>query len=288
MPHIHDCAIRNAVGADLRRAHERRGRVFDRVYGRGEADTKRALLAQRVEAGERQHQVAAALVAHQRVQLVDDHGAHVSQQRAAALGREHQVQRFRRRDQDVRRVTKDRRAGGLRRVACAQRGADLRRRDAHLSRDVTDAIERRLQVALDIAAQRLQRRDVDDIDAIRQSAVQPALHQRIDARKERRQRLAGAGRRGHQRIAPGGDRVPAGELRACRRLEAALEPATNRGVEGVECRHDRGLSVAQSVSRSGAIRPRRPSDSVARAFQPARCSKGHRRVFTKCSEPTGG
>ena len=134
--------------------------------GGGEADADGARFAEGVEAGEGEHEVAAALVAHEGVQLIDDDGAHVAEQRAAALGREHQVERLRRRDEDVRRVAEDGRACGLRGVAGAQRGADLRRRDAHLARDVADASERRFEVALDVAAQRLQRRDVDDVDAV--------------------------------------------------------------------------------------------------------------------------
>src|SRR5439155_16670077 len=78
--------------------------------GGGEADPERTLLTQRIEAGEREHEVTPALVAHEGVQLIDDDRAHIAQQCAAALGGQHEVERLRRGDEDVRRVAKDRSA----------------------------------------------------------------------------------------------------------------------------------------------------------------------------------
>ena len=90
-----------------RRGRRRRGTggVFDRLDGGGEADAGRALLADVVEAGEGEGEVAAALVAGEGVDLVDDDGADGAQDLAAALGGEHEVERLRRGDQDVRRAS---------------------------------------------------------------------------------------------------------------------------------------------------------------------------------------
>ena len=65
-----------------------------------------------IEAGDGQREVTAALVASEGVNLVDDDGADVAQRLAAAGGGEHEVERLRRRDQDVRRVL-DEAPGGL-------------------------------------------------------------------------------------------------------------------------------------------------------------------------------
>ena len=95
---------------------------------------------------------------------------------AAALGREHQVERLGRGDQDVRR--RARRIAA--RAACVvspvrSAGADLRQRDAQSrARRRGCSVERRLEVALDVVAERLQRRDVDDVDAASASACRRA------------------------------------------------------------------------------------------------------------------
>ena len=73
-----------------------------------------------------------------------------------ARGAEHQIERLRGRDQDVGRLAQHRLPVLLRRVAGAQADRDRR----------ADARERRAQVALDVVGERLQRRDVDDADAI--------------------------------------------------------------------------------------------------------------------------
>ena len=87
-----------------------------------------------LEALERQREVRAAARADDRVDLVDDHRPDGAQHLAAALGGEQQVQRLRRRDQDVRRRPQHRGALGLRRVAGADGGRDPRRRRGRAAR----------------------------------------------------------------------------------------------------------------------------------------------------------
>ena len=69
----------------------------------GQTDPLRVFVSERGKALERQRQVRAALRRCHRVHLVDDHPADRAQ-RLARLGPEDQVQRFRRRDEDLRRV----------------------------------------------------------------------------------------------------------------------------------------------------------------------------------------
>src|SRR5207302_1375250 len=97
--------------------------------------------------------------------------------------------------------------------------------------NVAKLVEWGLEVALDVAAQGLQRGDVDDVDALGHFAGEAALEQFIDAREERRERLAGAGRCGDEGIAAFGDGAPAGKLRFSGGLEATLEPRANGGME---------------------------------------------------------
>ena len=66
----------------------------------------------------------------------------------------------------------------------------------------TDAGARLGEVLVDVGAQRLQRRDVDDADFVGQRRGGRLLHQIVDRGEKRRERLAGSGRRGNQRVAP--------------------------------------------------------------------------------------
>ena len=85
---------------------------------------------QPIEPLEREREVRAALVAGDRVDLVDDHRAQLAERRAALLGGQQDVQRLRRGDEDVRRPLRHLRALAGRRVAGAHRDADLGERYA--------------------------------------------------------------------------------------------------------------------------------------------------------------
>ena len=105
---------------------------------------------------DRERQVRAALRAGDRVHLVEDQRLDRAQ-RLARLRGEHQVERLRRRDQDVGRLLEQLAALLLRRVAGAHGDAHLR----------LEARERPAQVALDVVVERLQRRDVEHAQALR-------------------------------------------------------------------------------------------------------------------------
>ena len=102
------------------------------------------------------------LLRGERMDLVDDHGARRREHLAARLRAEQHVQRLRRRDDDLRRPAAHAGALALRRVAGANERADLDVGKPERRELGADAGERRLQVALDVVGQRLERRDVDD------------------------------------------------------------------------------------------------------------------------------
>ena len=79
-----------------------------------------------------------------------------------------------------------------------------------------DAAPRLGEVLVDVGAQRLQRRDVDDADLVGQRRAEPFLEERVERGQERRERLAGAGRRRNQRVAA--------------RAESPAQPARCAGV----------------------------------------------------------
>ena len=103
-------------------AREQAGHQVERPLRGREADALEmaaALGDQRVESLEAQRQVAAALVAGQRVHLVDDHGAHAAQQRPRRGGGQEEVERLGRRDEEVGRLLLHGGPLGRRRVAGA-------------------------------------------------------------------------------------------------------------------------------------------------------------------------
>ncbi|MNZ53565.1 hypothetical protein D3C78_714450 [compost metagenome] len=219
------------AGADQEVRHR-----LDGFLRGGQADAHQRRRAQRLQALQRQGQVAAALAAGQRVDLVDDHAARPGQHRPPGLRAEQHVERFRRGDEDVRRLAAHRLALTLGGVAGAHRGADIHLRQARSFELVADASQRLFQVDADVVGQRLERRDVDHRRAIRQLAamVQPFAHQFVDGGEESGERLARTGGRGDQRRTAVTDRRPGQFLGAGRRGEMAAEPGGDRRVEVVQ------------------------------------------------------
>ena len=155
--------------------------------------------------------------------LVHDDGAHRGQD-APRLGGEDQIQRFGRGDQDVRRVRGDGPPLLRRGVAAARGYADRRRVETHGLALGGDARQRRFQIARHIHAQRLQRRDIQHLDALggfagagaaRLPRLRRTVHQPVDGVQERGERLAGTGRRDDQRVIPFRDNRPGLALRRC-------------------------------------------------------------------------
>ena len=222
--------------ARLRFSHQKLRHEFDRLLRRGQTDAHRPLGAQRVEAFEAQREMRAALGAGDGVNLVDDHGACRGQHRAAGIRTQQHVERFRRRDEDMRRALAHGGAFLLRGVAGAHGGADVERRQPQLREFGRDARERFLQVHADIVRQRLQRGDVDHARLVRQrGAVREAIaHEFVDGGEKRGQCLPGAGRRGDERRAACADQRPGARLRAGRGGKGVTEPVDYGGMKARE------------------------------------------------------
>ena len=76
---------------------------------------------------EREREMRATFRAGHGVDLVDDHSPHATEHAPAANGRQQDVERFRRRNQDVRRLANHARSRRRSRVAGAHRHADFRK-----------------------------------------------------------------------------------------------------------------------------------------------------------------
>ena len=244
--HRHRVGPSEIAGHPLRGAHGR-GQP-DPLEGSGTLPVRRGARLrlglfgdEGVEPLQRQGQMSAALGAGQRVHLVDDHGLHVPEDVPGRRG-EHQEQRFRSGDQDVRRPADDLASVPGRGVARAHADADGRRRLTQTHSGLGDAGEGGPQVALDIDGQRLERGDVEHPTALLGRRMR-IPDQRVERGQERRQGLAGPGRRDDQRVLPRRDGLPRPGLSGRGLGEHLGEPGGGRRAErGQRVRRRRGLN----------------------------------------------
>ena len=267
------CAVR--AGADQKRRDR-----FDRLLGGRQAHSQQSIAAECRQALERKRQVGAALVRHQSVDLVDDHGPCGREHRAAGIGAEQDVERLRRGDDDVRRAAVHALALARRRVAGTHPGSDLHVRQTLRTQGLADAGKRRFQVPLDVVRQRLQRRDVDDLRLVPQPALQPLPQQVVDRCEKGRERLAGSRGRSDQGMPPRLDRRPRLRLGRRGRSEATIEPSGDRRLEQVgwargaghvrqvanprwrRYPHDHRRPCPRTAAASGSVRGGAPSGTM--------------------------
>ena len=270
--HLHVEVAREAGVDDDRivrgRPGQERQRIFHRSHRGRAADALRpraggVRLDQRLQPFECQSQVRAALARQHRVDFIDDDEARLRQRRPEALAGEQDIERLGRGDQDVRRPPRHRLARGGQRVAGPHRHPDFRQRQAVRGRRGADAGQRLAQVLLDVVVQRAQRRHVDDVDAILQAALGAEAMEVVEGPQEGGQGLARAGRGHDQRVAAGGDRLPAFPLGPRGLGERVGEPAAD---EREELRHTASLylPMARVICRRDPVRARRRRDRGGR------------------------
>src|SRR5438093_1489516 len=158
VPGVDDLHRTRAVRVEA--AEETRDLV-ERSLCRGEPDALQRMTGELLEPLERQREMRAALRRHHRMDLVDDHGADASE--ALARGaRQHEVQRFRRRDEDVGGRLGESEPLPRGRVAGPRRDARLAKGGAEALGHMADADKRTAEVALDVDGEGFERRDVHD------------------------------------------------------------------------------------------------------------------------------
>ena len=135
--------------------------LLQRTLRGGQPDPLGRVVHQRLEPLQRQHQMGAALRRRDRVDLVDDHGPNAPQ-RLPGGGREHQVERFGRGDEDVGRVRQQSATlAGIGVARAHPHRGHVRERQPASFRRVLDARERRPEVLLDVDREGAERRDVE-------------------------------------------------------------------------------------------------------------------------------
>ena len=163
-----------------------------------------------------ERQQMAALRGHQRMQLVENHVAQAGEEPVGGRRGDQQRQLFGRGEQNVGRVD-------LLALPLVRRGVAGAGLDGHRQLHLADRLA---EIALDVDGQRLERRDVERVDAAMRLPGPPLRPrgERGQRRQEAGQRLAGAGRRDQQhRLAGLGLRQQI-DLMGARRPAALHEP----------------------------------------------------------------
>ena len=117
------------------------------------------------------------------------------------------------------------------RVTRAHGDANINRSEALQMQLLGDAIERLLEIFLDIVAECLERRHIENLDAFTQFAIKAALEKHVDSGVKSRESLTAACRRGDQSMPPCPNLRPSVGLRFCRLPETFLEPRPTSGVK---------------------------------------------------------
>ena len=173
---------------------------FQRLYGRRQTDSLRPA-SQSIQPRQRERQMTSALIVRDRVNLIDNDGPHAGEHFARSFRRQENIERLRRGHQNVRTLAEHPLAIRRLRVARPQTDADGRQRDAALLSQRADLGQRPLQVLLNIIAQRLERRAVDDLRVVRQFACACTADQAVDADQKSSQSLPGARGSGDENVA---------------------------------------------------------------------------------------
>jgi hypothetical protein len=239
MAFVDQRAVGSPGGIEVRGAHEVARDVLERLLRRREPQPEHGPRRNVAQPLERERQMRATTRTDERVNLVDDDRAHRPQDLAASFRGQQQVERLRRRHQDVRRRAHHRGALGLRRVAAAHGGRDTRRVEPHRPCAVSDAVSRGGEIPVNVGRERLQRRHVDDAHLVGQGMLEALGEEGVDGGEKPRERLAGPGRRRDERVAPRADRLPAAQLCRGRRADRLGKPARHGRMKGVE-RHGIG------------------------------------------------
>ena len=175
--------------------------------------------------------MAAALVARERVDFVDDDGARRRQHLAARLRSQQDIERLGRRDDNMWRPLAHPRALGLRRIAGADQCANLHIRQVHRLELLTDPGQGNRQILLNIVGERLERRNVDDERLVGQGCLDTAADQAVDGGEKGSQGLPRTGGRGDQNIAPRLYLGPRASLRLRRGGKVLAKPAVDSGMK---------------------------------------------------------
>ena len=224
LPRVHDGAIRHPVRRHISRPDQQPPDLLDRPLRRAQPDPLERRARQVFQSLQGEGQVGAPLVGRHGVDLIHDDRPGRRQIPPAALGRQQDIERLRRGDQDVRRIPPHGFPVLRWGVPRPDGNPDLGQGGSPLFRQPADGSQRLPQVLLDVVGKGLQGGNVDDRGLVPQAAARGGADQAVNRPQECRQRLPGARGGAQQRVASRRDRGPALFLRRTRPRERPEEP----------------------------------------------------------------
>src|SRR5215510_5877858 len=126
----------------------------------------------------------AAFITNERMNFIDDQGPGRAEHISAAVAGQQKIERFGSGHDNVRRPARHLRAVGWRSVTGSDERANFELRQSHLPQLCLNTFERLLQIALDVIAERFERRDVDDLSSIFKSTLDSLTYEIIDGREK--------------------------------------------------------------------------------------------------------
>ena len=169
--------------------------------------------------------------------LVDDHALDADQT-LSGLGGQHEIQRFRCGNQHLGRRALHALAFFRARIAGANAHAHRTLALSHLTRDRTDAGQRRAQIAIHVDPEGLEWGDVERSNGAGFGRFgelrRGAKEQTVDHRKKGRERFTRTGWREQERVLSGSNQRPGTGLHRRGVVKDPLEPSPRRWVQGVK------------------------------------------------------
>ena len=224
--------IRTPARVPTLAAQQKARDLADRLLGGRQPDALQGPAHDVAQPLQAERQVRSAARIDHRMDLVHDHRAHRAEHRPAALRGQEQVERLRRGDQDVRGRAQHRGAARGGRVTGAHRGTDADGGQPGPHGALADGGERLLEVLVDVRAERLEGRDVEDAHLVLETVLEPFAQQLVDGVQEGGEGLAGPGRGGEKGVPALADGGPGALLGGERRPQGLGEPAGDDRVEG--------------------------------------------------------
>ena len=229
VPRIDDHA--GAIRARQIPADEESRHALDRPLRRGQANSLDRFSRQCVQPRERKGQMRTPLVPDERVDFVDDDGTDGAEHAPPAFAREEDVERLGRRDHDMGRPRGHPRAIPARGVSAANHRADLDPGETQPLELARDAGEWHFEIPLDVVAERLERRDIEDPRLVPEGSGETVPHEFVEGGQERGEGFSRSGRCRDERALSGEDVRPAVPLRRRLRAELSLEPGADGRME---------------------------------------------------------
>ena len=231
---VDDAAVRPALLVHRIGTDQIASDLFDGTLRGREAYSQRRLRCHNREPFERQGEVCATTSPDQRMNLVHYDRPHVAQPLATAGRGEQQVQRLGCSDQHVRWRAKHGSPGRRRRVARTHGRRDSWSGQAHLGGDPRDARERLREIPVNVTAEGLERRHIDNAHLVGQRSLKAFLQEVIDRDQEGCQGLARTRWGCDQCVAAFADFIPSQPLRNGWLAQRLGKPPSHGGVKKLQ------------------------------------------------------